>query len=180
MTITSEPPVAPVPHAYASSRRSRSIVLGCALVLAAVLVAAAVLVFGGKSAHVRVPNVVGMQQTSAVTTLEAEQLRAKVVNLSHSPAVSPPIGMVMSESPVPEKSVPKHSVVQLNVFGASYVVPNVLGLSATAAEVELTTARFNYRVVASTGVCMRNTVESQRPAGGTMTNVWTAVQILVC
>lgn len=118
-----------------------------------------------------VPNVVGMSQAKASSTLTSEGLTIGIVT---KVASNKPAGQVVATNPGVGLPVSKGSKVDLSIsdgMGAVQVtVPDVTNQQLQAAENTLQTAGFNVKVVttaAAGNATTTNTVISQTPAGNT-------------
>ena len=149
--------------------------VGLAIVLAVVVVAVLLLING--SSQIRVPNVTSLQQSAATSDLEAAHLGVRVVNLNHSPASAPPLGTVMLQLPAAGTEVPRGTVVQINVYGGIFTVPNVTGMSVADAESALNEANFNYRIIPSTAITGVSGVIGQSPGAGSTAPAGTVVSL---
>jgi len=126
-----------------------------------------------------VPNVVGQNETSAVTTIESiGQLVASVTHQYHN---SIPAGIVISQDPSGGTPVDTGSTINLVVSLGRPVVPNVVGQAQASAVAAIeaidgltAAAAYQYHNTVPAGL-----VISQDPAGGTSVDTGTTVSILV-
>jgi penicillin-binding protein 1A len=117
--------------------------------------------------RVTVPSVTGMSEGQAASAIRAAGLNP-AVNYSYSSAS--PKGTVIGQSPLGGTSVTPGSTVSINVSqGAApqSSIPNVVGMSETAAKDSLSSAGFSYKVVYSPADASQvGIVISQFPGGG--------------
>jgi serine/threonine-protein kinase len=105
--------------------------------------AAAILIFVfGRSAHVRVPVVVGRDQATAARLVEAAGLRPRVEHVQSTV----PAGLVVAEVPRPGKRVTKHAIVTLRLSSGPGMtsIPAVLRERPAQAEQALAQAALTY------------------------------------
>ncbi len=130
----------------------------------------------GKAA---VPNVVGRTQAAAVSLLENAGFVAEVVEREDDSVDS---GQVIEQNPAANTQADKGSIVQIvvSVGPGAIAVPNVEGLSATAASNQLGQLGFSVdqRTEASDGVD-RGDVISTEPAAGTKLEKGATVTLVV-
>ncbi len=132
-------------------------------------------------APVAVPNVVGLTQTAASNAITTAGLSVGTVTQQSSTAVA--AGSVISESPVAGSQVAPGSAVNLVVStGAPTVaVPNVVGLTQTAASNAITTAALSVGTVTqqSSTTVVAGSVISENPVAGTQVAPESAVNLVV-
>jgi beta-lactam-binding protein with PASTA domain len=130
---------------------------------------------------VAVPNVVGLTQAAAGTALTAATLTTGAVTQATSATV--PAGSVISQSPVAATLVPPGTAVALVVStGPALVpVPNVIGLTQSAAGTALTTATLTTGTMtqAASATVAAGSVISQNPVAATLVPPGTAVTLVV-
>ena len=140
-----------------------------------------VISLGPVQTTVTVPNVVGLTQSAAQQAITGAGLVVGTVTQSYNNSV--PAGNVISQSPTAGASVAGNSAVNLMVsLGVTPVtVPNVVGLSQTAAQQALTTAGLTVGTVSqvyNNSVPAGNVV-SQTPTAGNGVAPNTAVSLVV-
>jgi serine/threonine-protein kinase len=115
------------------------------------------------AAPVAVPNVVGQQQTTAQSALQAKGFS---VNVKSDPTSSAPTGQVISQDPG-GGTAPPGSTVTITVSGGAVTVPTVIGSSQQTATQILTTAGFQVSAQQGTGPAQyaNGTVFNQVPGG---------------
>lgn len=132
---------------------------------------------------VAVPNVVSMTQTAAGAALGAAGLAVGAATTAYSDTV--PAGQVISQNPVAGTQVstgtPVALVVSLGTQTAGTTVPNVVGMTRTAAEAAITAANLTVGTVseATSLTVPAGQVISQSPAVDTSVPVGTAVSFTV-
>ncbi len=128
-----------------------------------------------------VPNVVGLTQSAATTAITSDFLVLGTVTTAYSSTV--PSGSVISETPAAGTLVNTGSAVNLVVsLGPQQVaVPNVVGLTQSAATAAITSAGLVLATVttASSGTVPSGSVISETPAAGTLVNTGSAVNLVV-
>ena len=133
------------------------------------------------AAQVSVPNVVGLTQAAATTSLTGAGLVAGTVTTQSSSTVAS--GSVISEAPTAGTSVNVGSAVSLVVSSgpAQVSVPNIVGLTQAAATTSLTSAGLVVGTVTtqSSSTVASGTVISEAPTAGTSVNVGSAVSLVV-
>lgn len=125
-----------------------------------------------------VPNVVGMTESQAKSTLESKGF---VIGTTWYTPSDRPVGEVVNQNPAAGTSKPAGSLVDLTVSqDDDDVIPNVVGLSQSAAESKLRSA--GYRVGTVNRVedsAPAGTVIRQSPTGGTRASAGTSVNLTV-
>ncbi len=127
-----------------------------------------------------VPNVVGMTQAAAAAAIANAGLIVGTVTQQLSTTV--PAGSVISQDPIAETTVAAGSAVTLVVSsGAPVSVPDVVGLTQTAAAATITNAGLILGVVTqqSSATVPAGSVISQSPAAGTSVADGSAVNLVV-
>jgi beta-lactam-binding protein with PASTA domain len=130
---------------------------------------------------VRVPNVVGLQQTAAQRRLHSARLGAGVTYV----ASQQPSGQVVAERPAAGTQVRKGSKVQLSVSrgpnATTAVVPDVIGQDQQTATTTLQSAGFRVQVimVPPTDPSQSGMVIDEQPGGGTRAPEGSTVTIYV-
>jgi len=126
----------------------------------------------------KVPNVVGSTQAAAQTALTTAGLTVGTVTTTHSTTV--PIGTIISQNPVAGSNVVPGSGVNL-VVSLGVAVPNVVGLSQTAAQTALTGASLAVGTVtqANSATVAIGTVISQTPVAGVNVSPGSAVALVI-
>jgi serine/threonine-protein kinase len=130
---------------------------------------------------VKVPNVIGLQQTVAQRRLHSAGLGARVKYVSSQK----PSGQVVAESPAGGTTVNKGSKVQISVSlgpGATTTqVPDVVGQDQQTATSTLRNAGFQVQVimVQASDPSQNGTVVDEQPAGGTRAPDGSTVTIYV-
>jgi beta-lactam-binding protein with PASTA domain/sugar lactone lactonase YvrE len=125
-----------------------------------------------------VPNVAGLTQTAASTALTAAGLKLGTVTTAASTTVA--VGLVISQTPASGTSAAIGAAVNI-VVSSGETVPNVVGLTQSAASTAITNAGFKLGTVttqSSTTVPTGNVI-NQTPAGGTSATGGTPVNITV-
>ena len=131
-------------------------------------------------ALVSVPDVVGLMQAAATTTITNAELVVGTVTQESSATV--PAGRVISQDPLAETTVASGSAVSLVVSNGPPVnVPDVVGLTQTAATTAITNAELVVGTVTqqSSATVPAGEVISQNPAAGTNVTVGSAVNLVV-
>ena len=125
-----------------------------------------------------VPNVVGLTQAAAQTAITNVGLTVGAVTTSASATVS--AGNVISQNPTAGNNVAPGSAVAL-VVSLGPVVPNVVGLTQSAAQSAITTAGLTVGTVttATSATVPIGRVISQTPASGTSVTAGSKVNIVV-
>jgi len=130
---------------------------------------------------VTVPDVVGMAQATAESTIVAAILTVGNVTTAYSPTV--PTGDVISQSPTAGSSVVHDSAVDIVVsLGVEPVdVPNVVGSTQAAAEAAIVAADLTVGTVTTenSDTVPAGDVISQNPAGGASVMPGTSVDLVV-
>lgn len=129
---------------------------------------------------VNVPDVVGLELSTAQAEFQAANLFAGTIDYEHSDSV--PADVVMSQLPVAGTSVPTGSSVDLVVSrGSDVTVPDVVGIERIEAEVAIAAAGlavgsvdYDYSSVFTTGSVM-----GQSPASGLVVPSGTAVDLVI-
>jgi eukaryotic-like serine/threonine-protein kinase len=130
------------------------------------------------AAPIAVPQVAGMTQTDAITTLVKAGFKADVVSQS-SGSVS--VGTVISQDPVAGVTANSGSTVTINVSSgaARATVPDVIGVTQASAVNTLNAAGFRSRIVFQTGGGTVGNVVDQSPAAGARVAPGTTVVLTV-
>jgi 6-phosphogluconolactonase len=128
---------------------------------------------------VAAPNVVGLTQAAATSALTAAGLTLGTVTTQSSATV--PAGSVISQSPAAGVVVLTAAAVNVTISGGTVAVPNVVGLTQTAAATALTAAGLTLGTVtpASSASVPAGGVISQTPAAGAMVVSPSAVNLSV-
>ena len=160
------------------------------LVAAALAVAWAAGVFGGDetaAGQVTVPNVTGMTQSGARSTLEQAGLR--VGDVTSAASTSGPSGTVVGQDPAAGVRVAENTAVTLMISSGpspssspatTAAVPDVRGQARAAAEQEILGAGFAAVVAeAPSATVPSGTVISQAPLPGVVAKLGSAVNIVV-
>jgi 6-phosphogluconolactonase len=128
---------------------------------------------------VTAPNVVGMTQAAATSTLMGAGLVVGTVATLSSATV--PSGSVISQSVAPGVVVAPGSPVNLTVSSGTVAVPNVVGQTQAAAAAALTGAGLTVGAVTagSSATVPPGSIISQTPAAATMVVSSTAVNLTV-
>lgn len=136
---------------------------------------------GPAPATVEVPDVVGLAQTAAQTSITDAGLVVGTVSTSNSDTVA--AGNVISQTPAATTSVAPGSAVDLVVSTgpALIAVPGVTGLTQADAETAITNAGLTVGTVttASSNTVAAGSVISQTPAGGTEVTTGSSVDLVV-
>jgi eukaryotic-like serine/threonine-protein kinase len=124
-----------------------------------------------------VPDLVGLKVDAALARLRAVDLRGS----TRKESSTRPAGVVLSQSPLPAKRVPKGSTVLLTVSkgGSELTVPKVVGLSESTATKTLQGAGFKAGVTRTDSAEKAGLVLSQDPAAGTKSAKGSLVGITV-
>ena len=135
----------------------------------------------GEGETVAVPNVVGLSQSAAESTVTSEGLIIGTVALAYSDTVAE--GSVISHTPVAGSRVPPGSLVDLLVsLGPEPVtVPNVVGLEESFAQSAITIAGLTVGTVAAqfSDMMPAGQVMSQSPIAGIPVPLGTAIDLIV-
>ncbi len=130
---------------------------------------------------VTVPDVVGMAQATAESTITAAVLTVGTVTTAYSPTV--PVGDVISQSPTAGASVVHDSPVDLVVSDGPQpvTVPDVVGLAQAAAEAAITAANLTVGTVTTdySPTVPAGDVISQNPTGVASVLPGTSVDLVV-
>jgi beta-lactam-binding protein with PASTA domain len=139
------------------------------------------LVVSSGPAPVLVPNVVGLTQAAATTTITGAGLTLGTVTQQSSATVA--AGLVISESPTAGTSVAAKSTVSLVVSSgpAPVSVPNVVGLTQAAATTAITGAGLTLGTITtqSSSTVAAGLVISEAPTAGTSVAANSAVSLVV-
>ena len=142
---------------------------------------AVALVVSMGSERVTVPNVVGLTQPAAGTSLVAERLTVGAVTQAFSETVV--LGAVISQNPAAGAEVDAGSAVAIVVSRGPerLPVPVVVGLTQSAAETELVAGRFTVGEIAESfsETVALGSVISQKPASGVRVAPGTAVDLVI-
>jgi eukaryotic-like serine/threonine-protein kinase len=168
-------------------RRSRAwvwVLVVVILALAALGAAYALGAFGGSTGDTTVPDVTGMTQQKAVTTLADAGLKTGTITKVQSTGA--PEGTVVTQSPAAGEKVAEGSAVDLEVAGkpqptaTPVAVPNVEGSSQASAVATLSEVGFKVVVTnASSDSVPAGSVISQAPQAGVLASQGTTVSIVV-
>lgn len=133
---------------------------------------------GGNTNDVNVPNVVGMTQAAATTTITAAGLTVGMATMAASNTV--PAGSVLSQSPAAGASVAPGSDVNLTVSSGA-TVPLVVGETQAAATTTITGAGLKVGTVTmvASDTVLAGTVISQSPVAGASVAPGSAVNLTV-
>jgi beta-lactam-binding protein with PASTA domain len=130
---------------------------------------------------VPVPNVVGMTESAAGSTITSAQLKVGTKTSQCSATVA--AGKVISESPSARTSVASGSAVDLTISSGPCPsgIPNVVGMAQAAAQAAITSANFVVGTVtqAVSSTVPKGSVISQDPAAGTSAAGGTAVDLVI-
>jgi beta-lactam-binding protein with PASTA domain len=136
---------------------------------------------GAAPVTVTVPNVVGLVQATAQTTITGAGLAIGAITTANSATV--PAGLVISQTPASGAGVAPNSTVALVVsLGAVTVaVPNVVGLAQATAQTTITGAGLTVGAIttANSATVPAGLVISQNPASGVSVAPNSAVAIVV-
>ncbi len=139
------------------------------------------LFIGSSGPSVSVPNVVGLTQAAASSTITGAGLTVGTVITASSPTITS--GSVISESPIAGTSVASGSAVNLTVSTgpAQVSVPNVVGLTQAAASSAITGAGLTVGSIstASSPTVPSGNVISESPIAGTSVASGSAVNLTV-
>jgi beta-lactam-binding protein with PASTA domain len=130
---------------------------------------------------VKVPNVVGLQQSAAQRRLHSEGLGTRIAYV----ASSKPSGQVVAQSPAAGRSVRRDSRVRLSVSlgpnSTTKQVPDVVGQDKQTATTTLQNAGFQVEVitVSTADPSQNEVVVDEQPAGGTRAPEGSQVTIYV-
>lgn len=137
-------------------------------------------IYGG-SDNIAVPNVAGMAREAAEATITSAGLAVGTISSQLSDTV--PAGHVMSQSPSPGISVPLGAAVTLTVSlgQTTTIVPNVAGLTQSAAEAAILAANLSIGAVTNNygSTAASGKVVGQNPAAGLSVTQGTAVSLVV-
>ncbi|MGZ4664215.1 MAG: Stk1 family PASTA domain-containing Ser/Thr kinase [Frankiaceae bacterium] len=132
-------------------------------------------VVNGTSGQVTIPSVVGQAVATATSQLQSLGLVVKTNQVDSGGAS----GTVTSCSPAPGTRVNKGSTVTLTYVASLVTVPDVVGLSQSAAEGQLASKGFSVNVQQRQATSNPGVVLSQSPAGGTQQQRGSTVTIVV-
>jgi beta-lactam-binding protein with PASTA domain len=139
------------------------------------------LVVSSGAAGVAVPNVVGLTQAVASSSITSAGLTVGAVTAQSSNIVT--AGLVISESPVAGTSVASGSAVSIAVSSgpAPLTVPNVVGLTQAAATTAITGAGLTLGTVTqqSSATVASGIVISESPTAGTSVAAKSAVNLII-
>ena len=132
-------------------------------------------------AKVTVPNVAGVTQAAATTSITGAGLKLGTVTTASSASVV--AGSVISENPAASTSVAAGSAVNLTVSSgpAQVAVPNVVGQTQAAATTSITGAGLNVGIVttSSSASVPSGSVISENPVASTSVTAGSAVNLTV-
>jgi hypothetical protein len=137
-------------------------------------------VITGTRVTATVPNVVGMPQSEAQSAITTAGLSVGTVSNAYSGTVS--AGSVISQSPLPGSTVGMGSAVNIVVSkGPSVSVPNLVGMTQTAAQSAIASANLVVGTVTSSysELVAAGDVISQSPVSGSTVGIGSAVNIMV-
>jgi 6-phosphogluconolactonase len=128
---------------------------------------------------VAAPNVVGLTQAAAAAALTNANLALGTVTMQSSAIV--PVGSVVSQNPAAGVIILTGATVNVAISSGTVAVPNVVGLTQTAAATALTAAGLTLGTVtpASSASVPAGGVISQTPAAGSMVVSPSAVNLSV-
>ncbi|MGA2601334.1 MAG: choice-of-anchor tandem repeat GloVer-containing protein [Bryobacteraceae bacterium] len=133
------------------------------------------------SVNVTVPNVVGLTQTAATTSITGVGLVLGTVTMASSSSV--PSGDVISQNPTAGTSVNLGSAVNLVISTgpAQVAVPNVVGMTQAAATTSITNAGLVVGTVttASSATVPSGDAISESPMAGTEVNLGSEVNLVI-
>ena len=132
-------------------------------------------VVNGTSGQVTIPSVVGQAVATATSQLQSLGLVVKTNQVDSGGAP----GTVTSCSPAPGTKVNKGSTVTLTYVASLVTVPDVVGLSQSAAQGQLASKGFSVNVQQRQATSNPGVVLSQNPAGGTQQQRGSTVTIVV-
>ena len=131
--------------------------------------------------EMRMPDVVGLTQAEAVSTLNRQRITQ--VEISSTTVLDPTkIGTVVQQAPVEGTLVTPDTSVSLQVGGEAenVIVPNVVGVDQTAAEAQLKNVGLVAKVTEQASSAVQaGLVISQSPAGGQPVQKGSTVNIVV-
>ena len=137
--------------------------------------------YSGGGTNVMVPNVVGMAQAAATSSITGAGLTLGTVTMANSSSVA--AGNVISENPAAGASVASGSAVALTVSSgpAPVAVPNVVGDTLAAASTAITTAglKVGTETMANSNSVAAGDVISTSPVGGTNVAPGSSVNLTV-
>jgi hypothetical protein len=130
---------------------------------------------------VTVPNVVGMSQADAQSSIIVFNLTVGTITMVNSATV--PMGHVISQDPIAGTSLAEGSAVNLVIsLGPVMVnVPNVVGLAQAAAESAITAINLAVGIIttANSNTIPVGNVISQNPAGGASVAEGTSIDLVI-
>lgn len=133
------------------------------------------------SSQVQVPNVVGLTQAAATTSIAAATLVVGTVTTQSSSSVA--AGLVISQNPIGGTSVSSGSAVNLVVSSgpAPVLVPNVVGLTQAAATTSITGVGLVVGTVTTqpSATVAAGAVIAESPVAGTSVARGTAVNLVI-
>ena len=139
---------------------------------------------GGGSGDIKVPDVTGMTQSKAASTLAGQGL--KTGSITRVQSTAGPEGTVVGQSPAAGEKVAKGTAVDLDVAGkptptaTPVAVPDVTGGSQASAQATLTQAGFAVLVTkAPSDTVPAGSVVSQAPQAGVLASQGSTVSIVV-
>lgn len=155
--------------------------------LASALVASLLLVAAGaalgvnryQASLVRIPDVVGMRRSTALSTLRAGGLLPRIAGQRFS--MSMPAGCILAQSPARERSVPSGTRVQLVLSAGAdtIVVPDVVDMRLSDAQADLEALGLHVIVERVTSSKVRGTVLESYPASGARARTGDIVRLSV-
>jgi eukaryotic-like serine/threonine-protein kinase len=138
-------------------------------------------VTGTVTVELRMPDVVGMNQSLAVSTIKGAGIT--IVDVTTSPVLdATKIGIVLLQSPLAGALVSPETNVSLEVGGETQnvVVPSVVGLDQASAKAQLDTVGLDVKVTQQTNSAVKpGLVISQSPAAGQPVQKGSTVNIVV-
>ena len=137
---------------------------------------------------VAMPNVVGMNQTTAVSAIVGTGLASPTITYTETGATAQNSGLVKSQDPVGLPAgtvmVALGSATAIEIYRlAGLSIPNVVGGTLSSAQATLVNAGFGSPTVTYTSVGANgenyNTVKSQSPTAGTVSPAGTATSVVI-
>ncbi len=129
--------------------------------------------------YVTVPDVTNLAQASAQAALTTALLTTGTI--SNQQSITVPAGAVISQNPLAGASVVEGTPVALVIALAPGTTPNVVGMTQTAAEAQLTSASLVLGTVTQqySATVLAGLVISQNPVSGTSVLSGTAVNLVI-
>jgi eukaryotic-like serine/threonine-protein kinase len=175
------PPSAPAAEAPPPAKKKRRVWLWIlvGLIVAALIGLAIAWAAGAFKGSVTVPDVTGMSLQKATTTLENAGLKLGTVNYQQGQGAQ---GTILSQSPGAGASVKDGSAVDVVAVGTSVkAVPNVVGMSQSAASAAIVNAGFAVGTVSAVNSSSvpKGQVTDQAPAAGTQAPTGSQIALTV-